>query len=413
MGTGDEVRAWLRGALPAGWVEAVDAGDEDALAAARRGFDRDAWLRTLGAQGWMLPQWPAEHGGAGLPLDEARAIHDVLRHYRVPRTPIGAGLDLAAPTIGRWAPEDTKVRFLTGIARGEEVWCQLFSEPGSGSDLASLGTRAVRDGDEWVVNGQKVWTTFGHLAHFGLLLARTDPDAPKHKGITYFALPMHAPGVEVRPLVQMTGDAEFNEVFMTDVRIPDLYRLSRVGEGWAASQTTLANERAALSGGGGDPGSGNSALLLGGMSAQALLDLARATGTSADPVRRDALMRLWIEARVLQLTNRRAGAARAAGRSPGPESSIGKLFKSEHNQRLQAFAVGLAGMASTAWDGTGPRDFDAAGARTTRGFLRSRANTIEGGTAEVLRNILGERVLGLPREPQVDRDVPWSQTLRN
>ncbi len=283
-------------------------------------------------------------------------------------------------------------------------WCQLFSEPGSGSDVAGLATRAVRDGDEWIVNGQKVWTTLAHVASFGLLLARTDPDAPKHKGLTYFVVDMKAPGVDVRPLKQITGDAEFNEVFFTDVRIPDAWRLGPLGEGWAVATTTLMNERVALSGAGSSGGEN-----VGGGPVADLVRYAKKTGVwDADAVIRQRLVQAVIEGRIIRITNQRAAAQRKTGRQPGPEGSITKLFQAEYNQRLQNLAVDVMGAHGMAWP-AGDTDV----AQRVRGFLRSRANTIEGGTSEIMRNILGDRVLGLPREPDPSKDLPWKDVPRS
>jgi alkylation response protein AidB-like acyl-CoA dehydrogenase len=400
----DEVESWLRANLPAPWVDAVDRNDRDALAAARSLLDYDDWCHRLGEAGWATPTWPVAYGGAGLDLGDAKVVNDVLAHWQVPRSFNIIGIGMAGPTILHWGTDEQKGRYLPAMAQHREIWCQLFSEPGAGSDVAGLSTRAVRDGDEWVVQGQKVWTTLAHVARFGMLVARTDPDQPKHKGLTYFIVDMHAPGVEVRPLRQMTGDAEFNEVFFNDVRIPESNRVGPVGEGWAVATTTLMNERATLSGAGSSSGTGN----VGGGPIGAILEVARENGRNRDPAVRQRLARAVIESRVLRMTNLRAAAARKAGRQPGPEGSITKLFQAEHNQRLQDLAVDLLGGAGAAWD---PAD-RAVGA-TVRGFLRSRANTIEGGTSEIMRNIIGERVLALPKEPQVDRDVPWSQVRRS
>jgi alkylation response protein AidB-like acyl-CoA dehydrogenase len=289
------------------------------------------------------------------------------------------------------------------MAKHEEIWCQLFSEPGAGSDVAGLATRAVRDGDEWVVNGQKVWTTLAHMAKWGMLVARTDPDQPKHKGLSYFIVDMHSPGVEVRPLKQITGDAEFNEVFFNDVRVPEANRIGPVGEGWAVATTTLMNERVALSGAG-----SVSDTNVGGGAVDGLIADARRSGAWNDPVVRDRLLQAVIEGRLIRLTNLRASAARKAGKPAGPEGSITKLFQAEYNQRLQNLAVDLLGNRGMAWSPA-----DEATATTVTGFLRSRANTIEGGTSEIMRNILGERVLGLPKEPAVDRDVAWKDIPRS
>jgi alkylation response protein AidB-like acyl-CoA dehydrogenase len=326
-----------------------------------------------------------------------------LGRYKVPRSFNVIGIGMGGPTLMQWASEDLKKRLLPPMAQHREIWCQLFSEPSAGSDVATLATRAVRDGDEWIVNGQKVWTTMAHMATWGMLVARTDPDAPKHKGMTYFIVDMHAPGVEVRPLKQMTGDAEFNEVFFTDVRIPDSMRVSDVGNGWAVATETLMNERVALSGEGSVSG-GNT----GGGPVDALIRQAKDSGVwESDPVLRDRLVRLLIEGRVNKITNLRAAVARTGGKRPGPEGSITKLFQAEYNKRLQSTAMDMLGASATAWRAE-DRDKGAA----VRGFLRSRANTIEGGTSEIMRNILGDRVLGLPKEPANDKDIPWSEIPR-
>jgi alkylation response protein AidB-like acyl-CoA dehydrogenase len=287
------------------------------------------------------------------------------------------------------------------------VWCQLFSEPGAGSDVAGLSTRAVRDGDEWVVNGQKVWTTLAHTSRWGLLVARTDPDVPKHRGLTYFIVDMHAPGVEVRPLRQITGDAEFNEVFFTDVRIPDGQRLDAVGAGWRVATTTLMNERVAI--GGGVPA----------RSAGVIHEALRIWKDKKDKTeaQRERLMVLWVEAEVARLTNMRARALRRAG-TPGPEGSVAKLVGAELNKRVYELCVDLLGMTGTLF----PTHYEmrrpdratfSGGADPRQTFLRSRANSIEGGTSEIMRNILGERVLGLPGEPRMDKDQAWSEVPRN
>ncbi len=394
---------WLAENLPAGWMEAVDAGDDAAVAALRAGLNYNDWCARLGEAGWTTPTWPRPYGGAGLPAGQARIVNEELARYQVPRSFNVIGIGMAGPTIMQWAGDELCRRYLPPMAQHREIWCQLFSEPGAGSDVASLATRAVRDGDEWVVNGQKVWTTLAHMASFGLLVARTNPDVPKHKGLSYFIVDMKAPGVEVRPLRQITGDAEFNEVFFNDVRIPDDHRLGPEGEGWAVATTTLMNERVALSGAGSVGGDA-----VGGGPVDALIAAARERGAWADPLVRQRLMRALAESRLIKVTNFRAAAARRAGRQPGPEGSITKLFAAEHNQRVQELAVDLLGTSALAWDGA-----DSKHAATVRGFLRSRANTIEGGTSEIMRNILGERVLGLPKEPSVDRDIPWKDVARS
>jgi len=352
--------------------------------------------------------FPEGCGGLGLPPDLQGLVERTLRKAGAPdetgRNPIGYGM--AAPTIVTHGTPEQRARYLRPLFTCEEIWCQLFSEPGAGSDVAGLATRAVRDGDEWVVNGQKVWTTLAHTAAFGLLLARTDPDVPKHRGLTYFVLDMHAPGVEVRPLRQMTGDAEFNEVFMTDVRVPDSCRLDAVGAGWRVAMTTLMNERVAIGGGVSSRGGGPIAELLG-------IWRQRGGGTA---VERDRLVRLWVASEVLRLTNLRARQLRQAG-TPGPEGSVAKLVSAELNQRIYECCVDLLGLEGGLLPSNyvmrRPERAGFAGEDPRWSFLRSRANTIEGGTSEIMRNILGERVLGLPGEPRVDKDIPWSQVPRS
>lgn len=316
------------------------------------------------------------------------------------------GLGMAMPTVHAHGTEAQRRRYLRSCFSGEDIWCQLFSEPGAGSDLAALATRAVRDGDEFVVNGQKVWTSLGHVARFGLLLARTDPDVPKHRGLTYFVLDMHSPGVKVRPLRQLTGEAEFNEVFLTDVRVPASDVLGEVGQGWQVAMTTLANERISI---------GARPTLRGeGPIGRAVETYREALAAGrADAVTAERLMLLWTRAEAARLTNERAA---HAGREPGPEGSIAKLQMAELNKAIYEFCVDLSGPAGLLIDGyteTAP-EFSAAygGADIRKSYLRSLANSIEGGTSEVMRNILGERVLGLPGEPRVDRDIPWREVRR-
>jgi alkylation response protein AidB-like acyl-CoA dehydrogenase len=405
--TGEQLRArvveWLHENLPPQWVEAIENDDAGKLHEARALVDYDDWCARLAEAGWATPTWPAEYGFLGLDGNQAKVVNEELARYKVPRSFNIIGIGMGGPTIMHWGTEEQKQRFLMPMAKHEEIWCQLFSEPGSGSDVASLATRAVRDGEEWVVNGQKVWTTLAHMARWGLLVARTDPDQPKHKGLTYFIVDMQGPGVEVRPLKQITGDAEFNEVFFTDARIPDSQRLGPEGEGWMVATTTLMNERTALSGAGSAGGDN-----VGGGPVDGLVAEARRSGAWQDPALRQRLVQALIEGRVIKMTNLRSAAARKAGHQPGPEGSITKLFQAEYNQRLQDLAVDVLGATGMAWS---PAD-ELTGA-TVRGFLRSRANTIEGGTSEIMRNILGERVLGLPKEPSVDRDIPWKDVKRS
>jgi len=306
---------------------------------------------------------------------------------------------------------EQRQRYLRPIFTCEEIWCQLFSEPGAGSDVASLATRAVKDGDEWVVNGQKVWTTLAHLASFGLLLVRSDPEVPKHQGMTCLLVDMHASGVDVRPLYQITGEAEFNEVFFTDARVPDSSRLGGIGEGWRVAVTTLMNERVAIGGGVGRRGQGPIADALRIWKDRWIGDASPHAGAL-----RDRLMVAWIRSEVARLTNIRASQARRIG-TPGPEGSVAKLAFAEENKRIYELCVDLMGADGMLHSSDYPRirpDHVTLGATDVhRAFLRARANSIEGGTSEVMRNILGERVLGLPGEPRTDKDTPWKDEPRS
>jgi len=308
------------------------------------------------------------------------------------------GISLAAPTILEWGTDEQKARFLPGIVTGRTGWCQLFSEPGAGSDLAGLATRALRDGDGWIVNGQKVWTSLADTSDYGLLLARTDPEQPKHRGISYFIVDLHSPGVEVRPLRQMTGEVRFNEVFLSDAVIPDDMRLGPVNDGWRVSISTLASERAHLSARRRGDDTGQTA---------PLIAAARITGAWNDPHWRNRLMDLYARERALEMTNLRADAGRAAGQSTGAEGSVGKLLRSTLSQRIALAGIDLLGPAGTAWI-----DGDKNVALAVREFLYSPAHTIAGGTSQIQRNIIGERVLGLPREPGSDKDLPWKDIPR-
>ena len=421
----DELReyalAWLRDNLPAGWMEAIDAGDAATVSELRVVQDYQEWCTRFGESGLATPTWPAEYGaGLSLSPSQARVVAEVCNRFRVTRPMNIIGIGMGGPTVIAWASEDLKHQFLRGIATNEEIWCQLFSEPGAGSDVSGLATRAERDGDEWVVTGQKVWTSLAHMSRYGMLLARTDPDVPKHKGLTYFVVDMHAPGVEVRPLRQLTGDAEFNEVFFEEVRIPDAWRLGPVGDGWRVAITTLMNERVSLSGAGS---------VIGDSSAVRPIDriIAHHRGIT-DPNFRQRIVRAWIDERLVGLNNQRANDKRRRGAEVGPEGSITKLQSAEANQRLHLLEVDLAGPAGVAWEGRplvggdGTMSYAAVDAtaksaesvRTAaRMFLRSRANTIEGGTSEIMRNILGERVLGLPKDPDPSRDAAWKDVPRN
>jgi len=345
-----------------------------------RGHQFDAGLA------WVHLQKGA--GGLGLPPQLQRVIGKRLRDAGAPPTDSSQFfMYLAGPTIATHGDEAVQQRFLRPMFTGEEKWCQLFSEPGAGSDFAGLGTKALKDGDEWIVNGQKVWNTLAHIADWGMLVTRTDPNVRKHRGMTYFALDMKAEGVDVRPLRQITGEAEFNEVYMTDVRVPDAHRIGAEGEGWRAALTTLMNERTAIGG-----SSGAGAAPLGGGAIGQLVDIYKKNATDS-PVERDQVTQLWIRAEVLRLTNMRASQMARSG-NPGPEGSVGKAMMAFVNQDIWEKAVDLQGMAGQLdYDYTfrRPETTDMIGGSAGYAFLRARANTIEGGTSEVMKNILFRR----------------------
>ena len=413
---GDEVvaavRAWIEAELPPAWIEAGRRGGAAAVREVRTRADYEAWYPVFGRSGLVVATWPRAYGGLDLSAAAARRADEELRPFNLGRlNPLG--LNLAAPALFAHGTEEQRLRYLPPIVRNEEKWCQLFSEPGSGSDLASLSTRAIRDGDEWVVEGQKVWTTWAHLSDWAVLLARTDGDVPKRKGLTYFLIDLHQPGVDIRPLRHIGGEIDFNEVFLDGARVTESCRVGDVGAGWQVANATLSGERQMVSG----AGSGG-VDRIGGSGVGYLIRLARQAsdhGTPGgwdDPVRRDEIIRLYCEERVREWTNLRVRGQSRAGKSPGPESSVGKVHQGELNQRIQLAATNVLGMASTAWV-SGESDYGSSLPYEVRGMLRSRANTIEGGTTEVNKNILGERVLGLPREPDPYVSAPWKEVPRS
>jgi alkylation response protein AidB-like acyl-CoA dehydrogenase len=393
------VHDWVEEHVPRPWVDAGRAGGAAAVREVRPRREYEEWYPVFARSGLVVPTWPVAYEGLDVPPRVAQVIERELRPFNLGRlNPLG--LNLAAPALFAHGTEDQRLRFLPSIVRNEEVWCQLFSEPGAGSDLASLSTRAERDGDSWYVTGQKVWTTWAHRADFGVLLARTDPDVPKRKGITYFLLDLHQPGVDVRPLRHITGEVDFNEVFLERAVVPDAQRVGEPGDGWRVANATLSGERQMVSG----AGSGG-VDRIGGRGIDHVIDLARRRGQSAEPVLRQELMRLYTEERIREWTNQRVRAQVKAGRSPGPESSIGKVHAGGLNQRVQVLATTVLGSDAIAWPADMPRE--------VRGMLRSRANTIEGGTTEVNKNVVAERVLGLPREPDPYQGATWRETPRD
>jgi alkylation response protein AidB-like acyl-CoA dehydrogenase len=368
----DDLRAWLEEHHPGPEPAGDEAGFE---------FRRD-WQRRLHEAGWAGVSWPKEYGGRGVTLVEQAIFNEETVRSRTPQVANVLGLAMGGPTVIAHGTEEQKRRFLPPILSADEIWCQGFSEPESGSDLASLKTRAVKDGTEWVVTGQKVWTTFAHHAKWCMLVARTDPDAPKHKGLTSFLMDMEQDAVQVRPLVQITGEAEFNELFIEEARIPGENIVGGEGEGWAVAITTLMHERATLAFG----LQVAVQIAIGELLSKARSSRGNGAAASEDPVIRQRLAQLLIEAEVLRLNAYRGLSAIMRSGVPGPEGSLGKWHWSEVNQSLTELAMDIAGPhAMTAED-----DW-------TYRFLRARANSIEGGTTEILKNIVAERVLGLPR----------------
>jgi alkylation response protein AidB-like acyl-CoA dehydrogenase len=446
------VRRWIEDHVPLDWRRAAERGGAAAIRVVRSRADYEAWYPVYGASGLVVPTWPPEYGGLGLATEEARVLEAELAAYNLGRlNPLG--LNLAAPALFAHGTEAQRLRYLPPIVRNEEVWCQLFSEPGAGSDLASLATRAERHagGGTWVVTGQKVWSTWAHLADFGVLLARTDPGAQKRKGLTYFLIDLRQPGVAVRPLRHVTGEHDFNEVFLDRAEVPDAQRVGEVNQGWTVANATLSGERQMVSGsgsGGVDRIGGSGADRVAARAAER--GAAGRPGGADDPVVRQALTAVLAEERVRGWTNRRVRAGLRAGRPPGPESSIGKVHQGGLDQRIQLLAADLLGAAATAWpaegpasggpeegpassgpeegqasggpeegraagraESNGPADYGASLPYEVQGMLRSRANTIEGGTTEVNKSIVAERVLGLPREPDPWRDAPWREVPRS
>ncbi|RZE89417.1 acyl-CoA dehydrogenase family protein [Streptomyces sp. SCA2-2] len=370
---------------------------------------RDAFLAARFDAGLAWVHYPEGLGGLGAARSLQSVVDAELAAAGAPDNDprrIGIGLGMAAPTILAYGTEEQKRRFLRPLWLGEEVWCQLFSEPGAGSDLAALSTRAVLGDDGvWTVTGQKVWTSSAHLARWAILIARTDPAQPKHRGITYFLCDMTDPGVEVRPLRQITGEAEFNEVFLTGVRIPDSHRLGEVGEGWQVARTTLMNERVSIGGS------------TGGRESGMIAPLAR-TWRERPELRTHALYQrlvtLWVEAEVARLTGARLRQQLAVGQ-PGPEGSGLKLSFARLNQQISGLEVELLGdegLLYDDWTMRRPELVDFTGRGPGYRYLRSKGNSIEGGTSEVLLNIVAERVLGLPTEPRTDKDVAWKDLAR-
>ncbi|MGP0029689.1 MAG: acyl-CoA dehydrogenase family protein [Acidimicrobiales bacterium] len=391
------IRAWLVANLPAGWGEPTFSLTPDE----RRAFNEE-WTAKLFAGGWICASWPAEYGGKGLTLLEQVVLNEEFARAGAPLRADFFGDTLVGPTILQWGTEEQKQQFIPGILKGEIAWCQGFSEPDAGSDLAGLKTRAEQDGDEWVVNGQKVWTTQAHYADYIFLLARTDPDVPKHAGISYLLVPMKQPGVEVRPIEQVDGSAEFNEVFFTDVRCPEGNVIGGVNNGWKVAMTTLGFERGTSS------TTGHRRFL---KEFDEILNLARRSGASGDPLIRQRLARSWSNIKIMQINGYRTLTDALAGtHATAALSACNKMFWSEAHQETLLLAMDIMGMDGQILQGDDGADTLLPGARRARAgypvdnlqslFFFSRSETIWGGTAEIQRNIVGERVLGLPKEPK-------------
>jgi acyl-CoA dehydrogenase len=393
-----EFRTWLEQHAPAvaregdGTDAELEIGSPDYLARAR------TWQALKFDAGLARITWEPEYGGRNGTAMQQIVFGQEEARFPLPTFAFIIGLGMIAPTIRAVGTEEQKRRYLTKLLRGEEIWCQLFSEPGAGSDVASLSTTAVRDGDEWVINGQKVWTSGAHYSDFGEIICRTNPDAEKHKGITAFIVDMRAPGVTIKPLKQMNGGSGFNEVFFDDVRVRDTDRLGEVNEGWHVAITTLMNERVAIGSGGAGGGRGG---------VHELIALARRRGVADDPVIRQQLADLYAKSRVQKFIGMRTLTAASQGRMPGPEGSIGKLFGAQVTAQMGAVALAITGPAVIA--GTDDDDL----LRWSSGVLSAPASRIAGGSDEVQRNILGERVLGLPGEPRADKGVPWRDVPRS
>jgi alkylation response protein AidB-like acyl-CoA dehydrogenase len=389
-----EVRAWLKEhAEPLrddGYNWSRDHEHPEYVARCRQ------WQHTLYEGGWGAITWPVAYGGRGDTAWHQAIFNQEAARFDVSTGAFAVGIGMAGPTLIAHGTEDQKQRFLPALLRGDEVWCQLFSEPEAGSDLAGLRTRAVRDGDEFVVDGQKVWNSGAQHSDWGILLARTNPDVPKHKGITYFLVDMRTPGIDVRPLRQITGHAHFNEVFLTGVRIPAGNVLGEVDGGWAVTHTTLANERTLI-------GGANQ-----GVTTQRIVDLARRCGRDQDPLVRQGIAAFHTRTRLLRFMNYRVQTALSQGKPPGPEAATTKLFLSQHLARtgdlvLEIEAAGGMLSRESALD-------DGAWQHV---FLQQWASRIGGGTDNIQRNALGERVLGLPGEPRADKGVPFKDLPRS
>ena len=356
------------------------------------------WQQRKYDAGWACIRWPKEYGGRGASAIEQVIWNQEEGSFATPGSVFAIGQGMAAPTLMAWASEDHKRKHLPPLASGEHIWCQLFSEPAGGSDLAALRTRAEKDGDDWVINGQKIWTSGAHYADYGILVVRTDPTVPKHKGLSYFFVDMKSPGIDIRPIKQISGGANFNEVYFTDVRVPDDQRLGAVGQGWQVALTTLMNERMAIGGGGG------------GVGFRQVFELARRLELDGAPAIEDKQVRAklatwYAQETGLKYTGYRALSALSRGDTPGPENSIGKLVAASKTQDMASFAMDLMGLSGAIAD---PAYAEARG-MFQAAFMGAPGGRIAGGSDEIMLNILAERVLGLPQDVRVDKGIPFNE----
>ncbi len=386
----EEARSWLEANVPT----AEELAGMDGMARAK------FWQKRKADGGWACIRWPKEYGGR-----DATAIENVILGQEeakvdAPETGVfGIGQGMAAPTMMTWATEEQKQQFIPRLATGEDVWCQLFSEPAGGSDLAALRTKADRDGDDWVVNGQKIWTSGAHYSDWAILVVRTDPDVAKHKGLSYFFLDMNSPGIEVKPIRQISGEANFNEVYFTDVRIPDSQRLGDVGQGWQVALTTLMNERASIGAGGG------------GTKFDTVKELAESVQIDGRPAIEDSHVRAklatwYVEEAGLKYTIYRTLSALSRGAVPGPENSIGKYVAGKKTQDMASFAIDLLEQEGIIRDKSQDARFATLFQDT---YMSIPGLRIAGGTDEIMANIIAERVLGLPQEPRMDKGIPFTE----
>ena len=355
------------------------------------------WQKKKYDAGWACITWNKEFGGRGATAIQSVIWNQEESKYEVPQGVFQIGQGMAAPTLMTWGQPEHHERYLPKLASGEEIWCQLFSEPAGGSDLAALRTKAEKEGDDWIINGQKIWTSGAHYSDYGILVVRTDPNVAKHKGLSYFFLDMKSPGVEIKPIKQLTGGAGFNEVYFTDVRIPDSQRLGEVGQGWQVALTTLMNERAAIGGGGG----GVNVDLAYKIASEVMIDGKTATQDSAV---RAKLANWYVQESGLKFTGYRSMTALSKGTTPGPENSIGKLVGAPKNQEMASFCMDLMEMNGAIWD----EELSKEAGLVQMSYMGSPGLRIAGGTDEIMANIIAERVLGLPQEPRMDKGMPFT-----